>query len=357
MKRNIQSFLMLMALCCLAVGIASAQNINATLTGTVTDSSGGVVPGATVTIHNNDTKQNVRTVITDSAGVYTASLLPVGSYSVTVKAAGFEDFVAQDVVLHVGDQRTLDAQVRAGAVTQSITISASAVPVQTSTAAQSGTVTGTQIRELELNNRNFEQLVTLQPGVSSTLPDQISFGITNTSSISVNGNRTSANNWTVDGADANDSGSNLTLLNVPSVDALQEFTIERSSYDAQYGRSGGGQVNVVTRSGSSAFHGSGYEFVRNDVLNANAYLLNARGGRASKKPPFRYNDFGYTIGGPVYIPGVYNADKSKTFFFWSEEWRRTKIPSITSGTIPNPQELTGNFQGIATLNPASAPAG
>ena len=212
---------------------------------------------------------------------------------------------------------------------------------------------------------NFEQLVTLQPGVASSLPDQVAFGITNTDSVSVNGARVSANNWTVDGADINDSGSNQTLLNVPSVDALQEFTLERSTYDAQYGRSGGGQVNVVTKSGTNQFHGDAYEFFRNNVLDANEYFNKGAGG---SRPPLRYNDFGYTVGGPVFVPNHYNTDKSKTFFFFSEEFRRTRTPGTDILALPLPQELTGSFVGIdtinamgqavqLTLNPNSAPAG
>lgn len=339
-----------------ASSICFSQNITAFLTGTVTDPSGAVVPGASVTLHNMDTNVDVITVKTDSNGLYTATELPQGRYSVTVTANGFKKYVASDLILNVGEHRTFDVALAVGQVSEQVTVTATTIPVETSSAAQSTTITGTQIRELQLNNRNFEQLVALQPGVSSTLPDQIQFGITNTDSVSVNGARTSANNWTVDGADINDSGSNLTLLNVPSVDALSEFTLERSTYDAQYGRSGGGQVNVATKSGTNNFHGDAYEFFRNNVLNANE-AFNKGAGHA--RPPFRYNDFGYTIGGPIYIPGHYNTDKSKTFFFWSQEFRRTRTPSTFNLTLPNPQELTGNFTGITgvTLNPASAPAG
>ncbi|MGB8476335.1 MAG: carboxypeptidase regulatory-like domain-containing protein [Candidatus Acidiferrum sp.] len=335
-------------------GVCLGQNITATLTGTVTDSSGAAVTGAAVTMHNDSTNSDVRTVSTDQTGFYSVPDLPVGTYTVTVKAAGFKVYIANNVILHVGDHRTLNASLAVGQVSEQVTVTASEVPVETSSAAQSSIITGTQIRELQLNNRNFLQLVALQPGVSSTEPDQVGFGLSSTLSVSVNGNRTGANNWTVDGADINDSGSNLTLLNTPSVDALAEFKLERSTYDAQYGRSGGGQVNVVTKSGTSEFHGNAYEFVRNDIFNANSFLNNKAG---VKKPPFRYNDFGYTFGGPLFIPGHYNTDKTKTFFFWSQEWRRTKTPTSTVATIPNPQLLTGNFNGIATLNPASAPAG
>lgn len=339
-----------------ASSICFSQNITALLTGSVTDPSGAVVPGASVTLHNMDTNTDVVTVKTDSNGTYTATELPLGRYAVTVTADGFKKYVASDVILNVGEHRTLNVALAVGQVSEQVTVTASTIPVQVSSGAQNTTITGTQIRELQLNNRNFEQLVALQPGVSSTLPDQIQFGITNTDSVSVNGARPSANNWTVDGADINDSGSNLTLLNVPSVDALSEFTLERSTYDAQYGRSGGGQVNVVTKSGTTNFHGGAYEFFRNDVLNANE-AFNKGAGHA--RPPFRYNDFGYTVGGPIYIPGHYNTDKSKTFFFFSQEFRRTRTPSTFNLSLPNPQELTGNFTGITgvALNPASAPAG
>ncbi len=347
-------FVGLFLLVLFAASMCFSQDITALLTGAVTDPSGAVVSGAKLTLHNTGTNTDVATVTTDSSGVYTAAELPFGTYTVTVEAKGFKKFIAADVTLHVGEHHTLDIKLEVGQVAEEVTVSATTVPVETSSPAQEGTITGTQISELQLNNRNFEQLLTLQPGVASSLPDQVGFGLENTTSVSVNGARSSANNWTVDGADINDSGSNSTLLNVPSVNALQEFTLERSTYDAQYGRSGGGQVNVATKSGTNQFHGDAYEFFRNNVLDANEYFNK---GAGQPRPPFRYNDFGYTFGGPFYIPSHYNTDKSKTFFFWSEEWRRTRTPSTDILAFPNPPELTGNFQGIATLNPASAPAG
>ena len=356
-----KSFVVLLCALFVSVSFASAQNIySGCWSGSVTDPSGAVVSGATVTLHNTDTNTDIVTVKTGSNGNYAASELPLGPYTVTVKAAGFKAYVASGVVLHIGEQRTLDIKLEVGQVSETVTVTATAIPVETSS-AQDMTITGSQIRELQLNNRNFEQLVTLEPGVASGLPDQIQFGITNTDSVSVNGARVSANNWTVDGADINDSGSNQTLLNVPSVDALQEFTLERSTYDAQYGRSGGGQVNVVTKSGTKDFHGDAYEFFRNNVLDANEYFNK---GAGNPRSPFRYNDFGYTVGGPVFVPDHYNTDKSKTFFFFSEEFRRTRTPSTDVLAIPQPEELTGSFANLEdssgnpiTLNAASAPAG
>jgi len=354
------SFSLLALLLCLSVG-AAAQNSTATLTGIVTDSSGAVIPNAKVTLHDVATNVDTRTVMSDASGSYTASQVPNGTYSVTVEAPNFQKSVISNVILHVGDQRTLNAALQPGTVEQVVNVAATSVPVETSSAAQEQTITGKQIRELELNNRNFEQLVTLQPGVSSGLPDQVGLGLSNTTSISVNGNRTTANNWTVDGADVNDSGSNSTLINVPSVDALEEFKIGRSTYDAQYGRSGGGQINVVTRSGTNQIHASAYEFLRNDKLNANDFLLNARpqpNGQKAPRSPLRYNNFGYTAGGPLI--------KNKTFVFFSEEWRRQTSPVTLNATLPNPQILTGNFSGLysggrnsvpVVLDPTGAPAG
>ncbi len=289
---------------------------------------------------------------TDNSGNFTVTNLPAGTYTVTFKSAGFRSYTANNVVLNVAQKRPLDVQLQPGAVTENITVNETATPVQTTSAAQMGTITGTQVRELELNNRNFEQLVTLQPGVVSGLPDVVGFGLNNTTTLSVNGARSTANNWTVDGADINDSGSNGTLLNVPSVDAIQEFTLGRSNYDAEYGRSGGGQVLVGTKSGTSDFHGDAYEFVRNNIFDANSFFSNLAG---QPKPPLRYNNYGFTIGGPLFIPKVYKRSVSKTFFFWSEEWRKTGNPSTNIAIVPTAAQLAGTFAG--QLNAASAPAG
>src|SRR5215469_9603977 len=289
-----------------AIGVA--QELQATLTGTVTDPSGALVAGATIVVHSQDTGADVRTVTTTDAGGYNITHLPAGRYTVSVNQAGFQKFVAKEVVLNVSEKHTLDIQLQAGKVSETVEVTAENTAIQTTTAEESGTVTGEQVRELALNNRNFEQLILLQPGVSNMLPDKVGFGLANNTSISVNGARTGANNYTVDGADINDSGSNGTLLNTPSIDAIQEFTLERSNYDAAFGRSGGGQVVVATKSGTNQFHGSAYEFNRNTDYNANTFS-----GRASiaagnplstsnTVPIERYNDYGFTVGGPLFIP-------------------------------------------------------
>ena len=339
-----------------AVGVG--QELAATLTGTVSDSSGAVVPRATVVVHSEETGADVRSVTTSDTGSFNITNLPAGRYTVTVTDAGFQKFVAKEVILNVAEKHTLDVTMTTGKASETIEVTAENIAIQTTTAEESGTVTGDQVRELALNNRNFEQLILLQPGVANQLPDKVGFGLANNTSISVNGARTGANNYTVDGADINDSGSNGTLLNTPSIDAIQEFTLERSNYDAAFGRSGGGQIVVATKSGTNTFHGSAYEFNRNNFYNANTF-----GGRASiaagnplsannTVPIERYNDYGFTLGGPLFIPKIFHPEKDRTYFFWSEEWRKASTPGTNQINVPTNAELAGSFTGPIPVAPA-----
>ena len=256
----------------------------------MTDPTGATISGATVTITQNGVNGATRAIQTDAHGSFTATNLSAGNYTVTVADAGFQTYSAQNLILNVAQTRSMTAQLKPGGGSQTVTVQQSAVNIDTETSALAGTISGTQVRELQLNNRNFEQLVTLQPGVVSGLPDVVGFGLNNTSTVAVNGVRDTANNWTVDGADINDSGSNSTLLNVPSVDSIQEFTLERSTYDAGFGRSGGGQILVATKSGSSSFHGDVYEFNRNNIFNANSYF-NKHATPVIPRAIERYNNY------------------------------------------------------------------
>ena len=320
---------------------ARAQELTATLSGTVTDTSGAVIPHATITITQNGVNGAGRIVVSDSAGNYTATNLTAGTYSITVVASGFETYKGSNIVLNVAEKHAFNAQLKAGSTSTTVVVEDNPISVDTETSAQAGTISGVQVRELELSSRNFEQLVTLQPGVVNQLGDEVSAANT---ALSVNGARTSANNWTVDGADINDSGSNTTILNVPSIDAIQEFTLQRGSYDAGYGRSGGGQVLVATKSGTSSFHGDAYEFVRNTALDANDWTAKNQEialGQPNTPPVNHHNDYGFTIGGPVFIPKVYNTDKKKTFIFWSEEWRKINAPGSATAIAPSTAEVNG----------------
>jgi hypothetical protein len=364
--KRIPFFFLVVSLLVLGLSVAGlAQELQATLTGTVTDPSGAVVAGATLLVHSQDTGADVRTVTTSSTGNFNITNIPAGRYTVTVRNEGFQTFVAKDVILNVAEKHTLDVQLQAGKVSEHIEVTAENTPIQTTTAEESGTVTGDQVRELALDNRNFEQLVLLEPGVSNQLGDKPGFGLQSNTQISVNGARTGANNWTVDGADINDSGSNGTLLNTPSIDAIQEFTLERSNYDASFGRSGGGQVVVATKSGTNQFHGSAYEFNRNNDYNANTFTnreaIALAGGTpsavsANPTPIEHYNDYGFTVGGPLFIPKVYHPDKNKTFFFWAEEWRKATIPDPQTFTVPTSTELAGTLTSPVTVLPAGETA-
>jgi hypothetical protein len=342
---------------------AWGQDITAQIAGTVTDPSGAVVPNAKVEITNSDKNVVVKVVTTDSGGNFSVPYLQVGHYSATITAGGFQTFVQQDIALHASDRYTLNAQMHVGKTTEQITVESAPIQVELQSQAASGLISGTEMRELSLNNRVFEQLVILQPGVSNGAPDQLYIGTTNPftglvnrADFAINGARTNMNNWTIDGADNVDRGSNLTLLNYPSPDAISEFKVIRSLYNAEYGRAGGGQMNVVTRSGGSAFHGGLYEFWRNDDLNANNFFTKRSqitGGQANKPPKLRYNNFGGTFGGPVYFPG-YNKEHNKTFFFVSQDFRRVITYATAQPSLPTANEKQGIMQFPVCVGTVSA---
>jgi hypothetical protein len=257
----------------LLAGSVVAQEITGDIRGIVKDPTGALVSGATVKVNNTDRGEAIRNLTTGSDGSYVAPYLPVGRYQVVVEAPGFKKFVGTDIVLNVNDHRIVDVALQVGNVSDTVTVEESPVAVDLETSEAAGLVNGTQVRELALSTRNYEQLLVLQPGVFTALAsDQLFVGVSTPDgksaqvNFAVNGNRPTQNSWTIDGADNFDRGANLTLLNYPSVDSIAEFKVLRSSYLPENGRSSGGIVNVVTRSGTNAFHGSAYEFFRNDVL-------------------------------------------------------------------------------------------
>ncbi|MGA2047038.1 MAG: carboxypeptidase regulatory-like domain-containing protein, partial [Terracidiphilus sp.] len=314
--------------------VGHAQELAATLTGSVTDTSGAVIPHASIKITLNGVNGTARVEESDGSGNYVASNLTAGTYSIIVTAPGFETYQGKNIVLNVSEKHAFNAQLKAGAVSTTVTVEDNPVSVDTETSAQSGTISGEQVRELEINSRNFEQLLTLQPGVVNQLGDEPNAGGI---AMSVNGARLNANNWTVDGADINDSGSNATVVNQPSMEAIQEITLQRGNYDAGFGRSGGGQILVATRNGTSTFHGEGYEYVRTTDFDANDWL--------NKRSVYHQNVYGFVIGGPIYIPKAYNTDKKKTFFFWSEDWHKiNQAGSSVVLTSPTTAAMTnGNW--------------
>jgi hypothetical protein len=332
---------------------AMGQVVTGTIVGTVKDRTGAAVADATVTITNVDENVVIRTLKASAAGEYSAPLLPVGHYAVTAEASGFKKSQQTNITLDVNANVTVNLALQVGNARETVTVTEAPTEVDIES-AQSQTVIGSaQINELAISTRNYEQLVTLMPGVSTGLAsDQLYVGVSspvgtsNQINFSINGDRPTQNAWNVDGADNLDRGSNLTLLGYPSVDAIQEFSVQRGQFGAEYGRGSSGQVNVITKSGTNGFHGDLYEFFRNDDMAANNYINNLD---EIARPPLRYNDFGGTIGGPIL--------KDKTFFFFSEEVRRVITYTTFLPIVPTAAERAGTFDAPVCLNAACTQTG
>lgn len=327
----------------------SAQEVTGTVVGTVVDASGGAIPDAAVTVTSTDRGLVVRTVTTDSEGGFVATLLPIGNYSVKVEKQGFKPAVKTGIELHVSDKLTFHFKLEVGAVTEQVVVeeSVGAATVELQSAVSAGLVSGAEMVELSLNNRNYIQLISVMPGatyisdtdevyIGTTTPN----GLANIIPFAINGGRNSASNFMVDGADNVDRGSNQTLLANPSVDAIAEFKAMRGQYTAEFGRGATGQINVVTKSGTGKYRGGVYEFFRNDALAANSYFNNARN---IQRPALRWNNFGYTFGGPVPLLGRKNKERHKTFFFWSQEFRRVITYTTFQSTVPTNEMKQGIF--------------
>ena len=295
----------------------------ASIVGTVTDPSGAVVPNAKITI-TDEANGFVRTTTSNSTGNYKAPELPNGRYRLRAEAEGFKSYEQKDIALNVGDTVRIDASLQVGSVGQSVTVEANALQVQGDTNDISQTITSVQIENLATNGRNVLQLTTLVPGAASNMPDFDSPGAQfQNRNVYFNGMRQDANNWLIDGGEAYDRGGGGILLVSPSQDALQQFTVTTSNYAADLGNSSGGMISMAVKSGTKRFHGSGWEYNRNDALDAYSYFLKQSPG--AKKAELRYNAFGFNLGGPL----EFRSANPKTFFFYNQEWRR----EINGGSI------------------------
>jgi hypothetical protein len=327
----------------------------ATIVGSVTDQSGAAIPHARVTVSNVD-KGYYRQVVTNGVGAYTAPALPIGNYTVTAEVPGFKTEVRTGIALTVGRIQRVDFSLQVGQSTQRVTVAGNIPRVQTETAALSSVISGPQIQDLDLNGRNFTALALLVPGASPDNGlDTTDVGIYANLNMSFNGNRYEYNNWQVDGGANTDDTSGTTTNTFPSIDSIAEFRISTSNFGADMGRHAGANIQVVTKSGTQQFHGDLYDYVRNDAFDANDWFANRQiappGGNAPKTP-LTWNDYGFTLGGPVYIPGHYNTDKSKTFFFWSEEWRHYSEGTVINQSVPSLEMRQGNFSQCDSSSPA-----
>src|ERR1700736_1453572 len=307
----------------------SAQSTGGRIRGTVTDPSGGAVTGAKVTL-TNEAPTASRQAESGPNGEYLFLEAPVGSYEIDVTAPGFKKYVRKGIALDLNQVLSIDIALQLGGATESIEVTGEASVVDTTSTQLGALMNTTAVSELPLNTRDTYQLLQLQPGVQSQLGSNLFAGSGDPGVVSVNGGRGRANNYQVNGGDANDVFVNLPAIQ-PSPDAIEEFRIITNTFDAYFGRNSGAVVNVGTKSGTNEVHGHVYEFFRNKVLNAKNFF-------DSETADFKQNQFGATLGGPI--------KKDKTFIFGSYEGRRI-ISGVSSGTVllPTTGELNGDFSG------------
>ena len=324
---------------------AAAFAQTATVLGTVTDPTGSVVPNATVTITNTSTNAK-RVLQTNSAGSYIAPELQIGLYSLRAEATGFKSYERTGLKLDSNDTVRVDAILEVGAVSESVTIAADVVKVESDTAEVSDLISGAQVADLAINGRHMAALAILTPGASSDLPDfNLPVSVAGSTNISFNGQREEHNVWMIDGGENYDRGCGGCVTMMPSVDAIAEFKTLTSNAPGDFGIGSGGTINMAIKSGTRDYHGEVYEFFRNNDMDANNFFANLSGTPA---PELRYNIYGWNVGGPVWIPKLYNKDRKKTFFFWNQEWRKFVVGSEVYAPAIPAAERSGNFSSLST---------
>jgi hypothetical protein len=350
-KRSITA----LALVLLAGATVMGQSTSGSITGTVKDGAGAPIPDVTVLVINPATNLT-RKLTTNSAGVFTAPQLPPGNYTIAVEKTGFKKLEKTNIVLNAIDLINAgDFTLDVGAVTDTVTVTADAgrIEIQSETGERSGVVTGTQLKELAINGRNYQDFLKTLPGV---ITGTVSSGQTASStgslgSFNVNGTRSNQKELAVDGSSNIDTGNNVDTHAALNPDAIAEVKVLTSNFQAEYGRAGGAFIAVVSKSGTKEFHGGGRFFHRNEGLNANNYFRNAnqtdsfRNDGKSARNLYRYNSEGYEIGGPVWLPFLgFNRAKDKLFFYWNQEWYQQLVPEGARNIrVPTQAERNGDF--------------
>ncbi len=337
MNKQSKLVLLFLLLSSLAFGQASSQQIS----GVVRDPSGLAVGNAKVIVRNTGTGLE-REVTVNETGAYAVTGIPIGLYDIETTAAGFKKAVRKGVRVEVNAKVAADIQLEVGQVSESITVQTDAASVETTTGEIGRLITGTQATQLQLNGRNYIQLLALIPGVSTNYSS--SFGLaggfgTNASGQSANGGRSDSFSWNVDGVDNKDNGGGGNNFVNVNPDAIAEFKVLTTNYSAEYGQNASAIINLALKSGSKAFHGSAYEFVRNDAFDARAF-------NALQKQKLRFNNFGWNLGGPIFIPNKFNRDRSKLFFFFSQEYKRLRQGAINTWVVPTLEQRGGNFSAL-----------
>jgi hypothetical protein len=311
--------------------------------GQVSDPQGAAVPSASLQFINQETFVK-RETTSDPNGMYSLAYLPAGKYQVVVSAGNFNTFIGENVALGVDEAVVYNVQLSIGTASTEVRVEGGgATDINLGSAEVAGTITAVEVANLALNGRNFTQLITLTPGVSNqSQQDEALVGPVGQAKYSFNGGRVEYNSFEVDGSDVLNLSIYPTaapLIVTPSLDAIQEIKVMTSNYGAMYGRTASGVVVATTKSGTDAFHGSGYEYLRNEFFNARNYFDPPN----HSAPRYRRNDFGFTIGGPLYIPGVMTGAKKRMFFFFSEEARLEQTPTPYRVGAPDANELKGDF--------------
>ncbi len=354
MRQTKNRFFLLPLLFVMACVGAFAQ-ANSELTGIVTDQTGAVVAGAKVTLTDPATGAT-KSTDSGSTGLYDIAGLNPATYNLKVTAKGFESFAQNGVVINVSSTARADVKLTVGAENQTVTVEADALTVQTDSNVVSTLISSEQISEIATENRNFAALAALGLGVSSALPDSNTpTSVAANFTISVNGLRQSHNIWLIDGGEADDRGGAGGMDIMPSQDAIAEFNVMSSNYPPDYGISSGATMSLSLKSGTSKFHGEAFEFNRNTDYDANNFFNKYNTTTPTPRQVLNYNIYGYNIGGPLFIPKVYNRNHDKTFFFWNEEWRKINqgsSPNIVS-TLPT-QDIPKAGQDLTYVTPGFA---
>jgi hypothetical protein len=333
----------------LGAGRGGSQVSTGQISGFARDATGAVVPSVDIRITNKAIGVT-RSAVTNESGYYIIASLPAGTYEVTGELAGFNTFVESGIRLDPGAAIAIDIKLNVGAVAERLEVTAALQTVTTDNAQVGRLVAHDQLQELPVGGRSFVNLVGLQAGVTfrGSGFNTFNFNPGGVYSWNVNGQQAHQNYWQLDGVVNNRSRNNMEFNGTVSIDAVQEVQIVTSGFKAEYGRSSGAQINFITKSGTDDFHGAAYWYNRNDKFDA-------RGFFAPRKEHLRWNNFGWNAGGPVYIPGKWNTDKSRLFFFFSQEWHRYRAGSVSLGYVPPLELREGNFNAPYRLAGQPAP--
>jgi hypothetical protein len=345
---NIRAVLLLAVACFFAIANpALAQSDTSSISGTVTDASGALLPNAKVTVRDVATGAD-RSITTNESGGFTLTNLTSGNYSVRVELTGFQTTTLSDVHLDPSIGRRIDISMKVGDTKTEVTVEAGAIAVQTESGSVGQLITQEQVKSIQLNGRNPLYLAQMEPGVvRNNSMAALGFGLDNP--LNVNGARSQETLQTFDGAPMVRTRSNGTSVGVADVDSTSQVQVLTTGYPAEYGRTSGGQIRMLSKSGSTDIHGSAFEYFRNNALNANTWQRNNSG---LPRQAFRYNQFGWNLNGPVYIPGHFNKDRRKLFFLLGQEWVKYNHDDTSSATLRVPTALmrTGNFSELLGPN-------